>query len=229
MFNPVKNTRVYEQVVEQIKEMVKNGTVKRGEKLPTERDMAEQLQVSRASVREALRALEVVGLIESKQGSGNFIKENLGGALLEPLSIMFMLQDSSPRDIFELREVLELETSALAVSKITDEELEILKSLIEELKNSDDEDKNVVIDKNFHYTIAKASHNLLMLNVLEVLSQLMDEFIKDSRKNILADYNNKEKLIEIHEELYKALKNRDKDRVYHIMVEHFELIGKFMD
>ena len=75
MFKPVKNMKVYEQVVDQIKEMVRVGKIKKGDKLPTERVMAEELQVSRTSIREAMRALEVVGLIESRQGAGNYIRE----------------------------------------------------------------------------------------------------------------------------------------------------------
>ena len=123
MFKPVKNMKVYEQVVDQIKEMVRVGQIKKGDKLPTERVMAEELQVSRTSIREAMRALEVVGLIESRQGAGNYIREEFDDVLLEPLSIVFMLQNGTNKDIFELREVLELSTIFLSVMRISDEEL----------------------------------------------------------------------------------------------------------
>lgn len=126
MFKPVKNMKVYEQVVDQIKEMVRVGQIKKGDKLPTERVMAEELQVSRTSIREAMRALEVVGLIESRQGAGNYIREEFDDVLLEPLSIVFMLQNGTNKDIFELREVLELSTIFLSVMRISDEELKKL-------------------------------------------------------------------------------------------------------
>ena len=77
MLSPIKNTKIYEKVIEQIKDMVKKGEIKSGDKLPPERDLAEQLQVSRTSVREALRSMEMLGLVESRQGGGNFIKNNL--------------------------------------------------------------------------------------------------------------------------------------------------------
>ncbi|MDC4427159.1 GntR family transcriptional regulator, partial [Acinetobacter baumannii] len=156
--------------VEQIKSMVEDEILKKGDKLPSERVMAEDLGVSRASVREALRALEVVGLIESKQGAGNYIKEDFGGLISEPLSIMFMLQGSDPIDIFELREVIELETVVLAARKITDTQLEGIKDILNELKENFDEDQNVILDKKFHYMIAEASGNKLIIDVLEVLS-----------------------------------------------------------
>ena len=131
MFKPVKNMKVYEQVVDQIKEMVRVGQIKKGDKLPTERVMAEELQVSRTSIREAMRALEVVGLIESRQGAGNYIREEFDDVLLEPLSIVFMLQNGTNKDIFELREVLELSTIFLSVMRISDEELKKLGELVE--------------------------------------------------------------------------------------------------
>ena len=138
MFKPVKKMKVYEQVVDQIKEMVRVGQIKKGDKLPTERVMAEELQVSRTSIREAMRALEVVGLIESRQGAGNYIREEFDDVLLEPLSIVFMLQNGTNKDIFELREVLELSTIFLSVMRISDEELKKLGELVERFKTSRD-------------------------------------------------------------------------------------------
>ena len=94
MFISVKNKKVYEEVIEQIKDMIYNGILKKGDKLPSERDMVEELQVSRTSVREALRSLEVIGLIESRQGEGNFVKDSLEKGHIEPPSVMHMGKDS---------------------------------------------------------------------------------------------------------------------------------------
>ena len=85
MIEPNKTTKVYEQVIEQIKSKIKSGEIKKGDRLPSEREMAESIGVSRASVREAIRALEVVGLVESRQGAGNYIKTNFDNSLFEPL------------------------------------------------------------------------------------------------------------------------------------------------
>ncbi len=228
MFTPVKNTKVYEIVVEQIKNMIKEGTLKKGDKLPTEREMSEELQVSRASVREALRALEVVGLIESKQGAGNYIKTAFDEALFQPLSIMFMIENHNGDDIYEIREMLELETVKLATNRIDYKGLEELNRILDEMKNSEDEELNVKLDKSFHYTIAKASGNTIVINFLQVISQLIDEFIKDSRKNILLDKNNREKLLELHEEIYMAMRDNCPERAQLMMKAHFKLIRDYM-
>ena len=131
MFSPIKNTKVYEQVIVQIKDMIDKGTLKKGDKLPSERKLVEQLQVSRASIREALRALEVIGLIECRQGEGNYIKTSFQDNLFEPLSIMFMLEGSNPEAIWELRKIMEVEAAGLASKRITDEQLKELKEITE--------------------------------------------------------------------------------------------------
>jgi GntR family transcriptional regulator, transcriptional repressor for pyruvate dehydrogenase complex len=227
MFTPVKNTKIYEQVVQQIKSMIIDGTLKKGDKLPTERDLAEQLQVSRPTVREAMRALEVVGVIESRQGAGNYIKESFENSLFEPLSMMFMLEESNPHDILELRQVLELEIAVLAAERISDEELLILNELVREMKACNSEDINVELDKKFHYTIAKASRNFLIISVLQVISQLIDDFIKDSRRKILSREENRIRLNAQHELMYVALKNKDGSAAYGAVKEHFRLIEEY--
>lgn len=226
MVTPVKGIKAYEQVVEQIKKMIKDGVLKRGDKLPTERDLAVQLQVSRPSVREAMRALEVIGLVESRQGAGNYLREDLEGTLLEPLSMMFMLQQSSPYEVIELREVLELQTVVLAAERITEAELGALKSLLDEMKVCEDEEKSVQLDKKFHYTIAKASKNILILNVVQVISQLIDSLIESARRQILSS-ESRTKLNVQHEVIYHALSDRNKGKAYDAVKEHFRLIKKY--
>lgn len=225
---PAKNTKVYEQVVERIKKMIEEGELKIGDKLPTERAMAEELNVSRASIREAIRSLEVIGLIESIQGAGNYIKNDFSEILLEPLSMMFMLQQGSAIEIYELREVLELSTIMISAERIKKEELKKLKELIEKFKESDIESNNVIIDKEFHYTIVKAANNPLITNLLNVLSQVIDKFITDSRKNILESSENKERLLKLHERIYIALENRNSLEAYTCLKEHFELIKEYI-
>ncbi|EHK2441912.1 FadR family transcriptional regulator [Clostridium perfringens] len=224
MFKPVKNMKVYEQVVDQIKEMVRVGQIKKGDKLPTERVMAEELQVSRTSIREAMRALEVVGLIESRQGAGNYIREEFDDVLLEPLSIVFMLQNGTNKDIFELREVLELSTIFLSVMRISDEELKKLGELVERFKTSRDEEENVKIDSEFHSIIVKGANNVLITNLLEGVSELVDKFISEGRRAILSDERNRGKLLDFHEKIYLAIKKRDAYSAYKHMQEHFQLI-----
>lgn len=227
MFTPIKNTKVYEQVVEQIKAMIIDGTLKKGDKLPSERDLAEQLAVSRTSVREAIRALQVIGLIDSRQGEGNFIRESFENSLFEPMSMMFMLEQSKPEDILELRKIVEIETAALAAKKISEDEIRELGEIIEKLKENNSEDENIVIDKAFHYKIAKASGNLMIINILNVISTLIDEFIKGARGRILTDGENKNVLMDSHENIYKSLREHNPKEAARYMRKHFELVDEY--
>lgn len=226
MLEPNKTTKVYEQVIEQIKSKIKSGEIKKGDKLPSEREMAELIGVSRTSVREAIRALEVVGLVESKQGAGNYIKTNFDNSLFEPLSVMFMLQESSVKEMYDLRETLELECAKLSAKNIEDNELALLTAIVDRMYLAGSEEESLELDIKFHYLIAKASRNVLLINMLDVISQLMDEFIQKSRMQILHEGNTKESLLEIHENLLRALKCKDEAKVCNAMKEHFDLIRK---
>lgn len=229
MFTPVKSTKVYEQVIEQIKYMITSGELKKGEKLPPERELVEKFQVSRTSVREALRALQIIGLIESRQGGGNYIKDSFDDNLIEPLSMMFVLQNSRNSEILELRRVLEVETARLAAKNISDEELTRLKEIIDRMKDLPDEKENVVLDKELHYVIAKASGNNLIMSILTAVSSLMDSFIKEAREAIINKDENKSVLLEHHENMYMALKNHDEKEAGKVMKEHMNLIIRHMD
>ncbi|BDR72076.1 GntR family transcriptional regulator [Clostridium tetani] len=228
MFSPVKNKKIYEEVIEQIKDMIYKGILKKGDKLPSERDMVEKLQVSRTSVREALRSLEIVGLIESRQGEGNFIKEDFEDGLIEPLSVMFMLQDSKSEEILELRKIIEVGTIKLAAKRITESELEELNELKEKLKTPNKEENLAEIDREFHYKIAAASKNFLLLGVLNAISALMESYIKDARKSILEEEGNRQELITQHENIFEALNNNSEDEAVEAMTKHLDFANKYM-
>jgi GntR family transcriptional repressor for pyruvate dehydrogenase complex len=228
MLTPIKTTKVYEQVVEQIKGMIANGTLKKGDKLPSERDLVEQLQVSRTSIREALRAMEIIGLIECRQGGGNYVRESFENNLFEPLSVMFMLEKRDPSEIIELRKIIEVENAALAAKRITDEELEELGVIIEDLKNSENEEIAVKADKKFHYAVARASKNTLILAVLNAVSSLIDDYIKGARTKILSEESNRVLLSEQHEKVYLALKKHDAEAAVKAMNKHLDFANDYM-
>ncbi|CAI3248780.1 putative transcriptional regulator, GntR family [Clostridium neonatale] len=219
MLNPVKNIKVYEVIMEEIKDIVKKGELKSGEKLPSERELADKLEVSRTSVREALKALTMLGLIESKHGEGNFIKSNFENSLLEPLSIVFLLIGSKNEDIIELRRIIEPEAAGLAAKNITESELRDLKEIMKELNNSLDAEICAQLDKKFHYKIAQASGNHLISTIMFSISSLIEKYIDSSRI-----HNINKKVIKLqHEEIYKALESRDSKKASEYVKKHLEL------
>lgn len=227
MFQPIKSTRVYKQVIDQIQQMIGNGQLNKGDKLPSERQLAEQLMVSRSSIREALRALEIIGLVEVRQGEGNFIKESFDDCLVQPLSMMFMLQESHPREIVDLRKAIEVEAAYRAAQRITDEEISELNLLIQEFRKyslAGNEKMSVELDKELHYKICNIANNYLFTSILNMVSVLMDNLIEDARGIILMKEENKEELILQHENIVKGLSRKKPEEAAEAMGTHIEFI-----
>jgi GntR family transcriptional regulator, transcriptional repressor for pyruvate dehydrogenase complex len=228
MFNPIKVTKVYEQVIQQIKDMIADGTLKKGDKLPSERELVEDLKVSRTSIREALRSMEDIGIVECKQGEGNFIGTNIENSLYEPLSIMFLLQDNTSQEIFELRLAIEGETAGLASKKINSEELKKLKLLVDKMKETDDLNLSISLDKEFHYKIAQATHNSLLLNMMNAVSSLVNSYRKDAFMKIVEITGNSEIIRAQHENIYKAISESNPDESVKAMKVHINFSNEYM-
>lgn len=225
----LKEEKLYIKVVEEIKKEIMDGNLKKGDKLPPEREMAETLEVSRASVREAMRALEVGGLIESKHGSGNFIRNDFSQSLIEPLSLVFLLNDSDKREIHEMRSTLALQAALIANEKITDEEIKKLEKIVEQMKNSYDEELNKDLDKEFHRTIIDAANNTFINIFFSSISSLISKFIKETRREILLCDDNKDKLNAIHNDIIIAFKEKNRSKLYESMKKHSEMVYKTVE
>ncbi|MDF2925171.1 MAG: hypothetical protein K0R57_4085 [Paenibacillaceae bacterium] len=218
--------KAYKRVVQHIKEEILRQNLKHGERLPPERELAEQLGVSRNSVREALRTLDVLGVITSTQGAGNSVSVNFEKSMVESLSFMFLMRKTDYEQISELRKGLEEQAIVLAAERITPGQIMQLEELAEQLAASDDEMTNVILDKKLHYTIAQASGNPLIFSILQALSNVMDLFISDLRRQIIADEPGRKRLQHIHERLVHSLKKGDKAGALAAMSNHFVIIDE---
>ena len=210
MLTPIKSEKVYKIIMKQIKDIVKSGELKRGDKLPSERELALRLNVSRTSVREAIKALETLGLVESKHGGGNYIKNDFEDILLEPLSIAFMLLGSNNSEILELRKVIEPEVAFMAAKNITENEIKELENIIEKLSKTTDSKICASLDKEFHYIIAKASKNHLLSTIVFSVSSLIEEYIDESKMYEI----DREKVINDHKIILEAIISHDSKKAF---------------
>lgn len=210
MLTPIKSEKVYKIIMKQIKDIVKSGELKRGDKLPSERELALRLNVSRTSVREAIKALETLGLVESKHGGGNYIKNDFEDILLEPLSIAFMLLGSNNSEILELRKVIEPEVASIAAKNITENEIKELENIIEKLSKTTDSKICASLDKEFHYVIAKASKNHLLSTIVFSVSSLIEEYIDESKMYEI----DREKVINDHKIILEAIISHDSKKAF---------------
>lgn len=221
--------KIYESIIDSIKSDIISGKLSSGDKLPPERDLAKQLGVSRTSIREALRTLEILGVTESIQGSGNFIAGNYTKSLTESMSMMFLLQQFDSLQISQLREALEIKAALLAVDNITEDQIKRLEEIVKEMSITAEEAKNVSLDIELHYTIAAASKNNIILQILNILEELINIYIKDRRMEILTDPNNISRLQKIHEEIVYSIKNKDHEATYQAIMKHFGIIAEYIN
>lgn len=223
MFKPVENKKVYQQVVDQIQNMIFDGTLKAGDRLPAEREMVKLFQVSRTSVREAVRALDILGLVECRHGGGNFIRKDFDTGFFEPLSLMFKLHNGNALELFKVRKMLEIEAVSQAVEQMTARQCDELKSILEKLSQTDDEDEKVKLDAEFHFKIIEASNNYLLKCFYNAVSGIMKSFISDARKIFLKAEKMK-KLSKLHEDIYKAVISRDSEKAKDAISKHFDFV-----
>ncbi len=220
-FNPIKDKKVYEQIIDQIKDMIYEGELKKGDKLPSERTLTDDLKVSRASIREAFSALEMIGLIESRHGEGTFIKENTDENFLKPLSLLFMLEEDVEKELIELRKMIEITGARFAAMRATEENLTEMGKYVQLMEESRG---NAVLsreaDKGFHYALAKATGNHLVYKLLNSISEVIDIYLARAMQRIVQDEEKTRDLISQHKEIYKTIRNRDASEAQRVMEKH---------
>jgi GntR family transcriptional repressor for pyruvate dehydrogenase complex len=226
MFEPINNKKNYQYIVEQVQQMIINKELKFGDKLPPEREMSETFGVSRTSVREALKALEVIGILECKQGEGNFIVNNLDGYTTNGLSIMFSLNNGTLSELLQLRCCLEIESARNIITRNDDAAIDKLRKIIKEYNQAKSNDERLDLDKLFHITIVSLSNNILYKYLFNMLSVLIIPYIEDVVTISLetASYPESE-LINEHNDIIKAIEEKDISKVYTAISRHL-LLGE---
>jgi len=223
-FKPIKTRRIYEEIVNQIKELISQGELKPGDKLLSERELAEMLNVSRTSVREALSALELMGLVEIKPGEGTFIKKSQPSGIIEPLAMALLLEKEDIEDLFELRKILEGEAAALAAARAQKEELEriekILAEMEEEIKNNKLAEES---DLAFHYSIAEAAHNTFLFRLMATIADSLREVLSLAHRKFYSR-GRIANLIQDHRSIVEAIAARDAPLARERMLKHLSQV-----
>jgi len=209
------------KIVEQIRDLIKEGKLKPGDKLPPEQILSKEFGTSRPSVREALSALEILGITESRGGKGNFIRNNLGFPLYEQI-FKELEEEESPFEILEARKAVETEIVGLSAKKATKEEIDAIKESLNKMKeNMTDIPKIMKIDREFHINIARAAHNNLLFSMMIYLADLLNEKLwikmKEKSWNIPGC---PQKYLEEHIEIFNAIKNKDSKDARKRMYDH---------
>jgi GntR family transcriptional repressor for pyruvate dehydrogenase complex len=219
-FKVINKKSTLEIIIQQIKNQIKKGILKPGEKLPSERKLADQLGVSRASVREAIQALAFSGYLEVIQGKGTYILE-MATQYDEIVNFFSEFSNYSLDYLMEARIMLEGEFARLAALNANQEEIDLVERIFNEIASSKDLNSFVVKDLEFHLTIAKATHNPIMNGLMKIIGEML---YKETRKIIEISRDTRKNTIETTRNLVQAIKQRNAEKAKELMSEHIRNI-----
>ncbi|WNF37988.1 FadR/GntR family transcriptional regulator [Bacillaceae bacterium IKA-2] len=220
MIKKVKPKKIYEIVAEELTAMIKGGEVKPGDRLSSVQQLAEDFNVGRSAIREALSALNAMGYIEIRQGEGTFVKKVDFDAANQMVSQI--LQKEDIRQLFDIRKFNETGAASLAAENRTAEDIVILEDILSKMKKYEkDGDLGEKQDIKFHMAIVKATKNEMLYRLMTTVSEKMQESMREARQLFL--YSNEEKMKQLYDEHYAiflAIKNKDSKLAYQKMLEH---------
>lgn len=210
----VNRNTLSRQVVEQIVQLLIDGQLKPGDKLPTEMELIEELEVSRPVLREAFSALEILDIIIRKTREGTFFNNKIG---THPFSMMLALAADNIQAITEARMALELGLITISAEKITDEQLSKLRETIEIIASSTDNNYGEA-DKEFHRIIALSANNPVVEGMIDSL------LVTHSKTDSLIQYRERDLTVKYHQAIYDALEAREPIQAFNRMYEHLNYV-----
>jgi len=219
---PVRRRRLYEDVVQQLQTLISSGRLEPGDQLPSERALADQLAVSRTSVREGLRILEARGMIEARPGQGLFVRGRRTEEVVSILASYLMKERETFLEVLDVREALERKAAERAALLATDKDLEALKAALVAMQEEVLEGRVALdSDTDFHRALGVASRNEVLSHMLDTVLGLMvqrrREIFSRSYGGVLTLYQ--------HANIYRAIKNRDPDLAAALISTHLQELG----
>ncbi|PLX90825.1 MAG: FadR family transcriptional regulator [Desulfuromonas sp.] len=229
-FQPIRPKKISEEIVEQIKAMIAKGQLKPGDRLPSERDLATMLGVSRPSVREAIMVLEAMGFLDSRQGGGTFVRALTEASITNPLAKLVEQRDPQVlRSLAEVRMGLESWSAFLAAQRASEEDIEEIRRLYQVMEQQADKGGwSSEVDADFHYAITAASHNSLQMHVLDSVHSLFHATIQVALVEFYRQKGHIRLLLEHHRAIMDAIAARQPEVARQKMMEHLQMVEEKM-
>ena len=208
-------SRVTVTLIAQIKGMIASGELSPGSKLPAERDLAKQFHVNRASVRQVLKVLEMMGILTQRVGDGTYLSTSAEDILNEPLDFLVLLDDLSHHELFETRLIVEPELAARAAERATAEDLHALRAAVNSMQESGSTDERLAADMAFHDAVFRASGN----RICQILFKRIHRTVLTSMSQLSNRVALEQPLI-YHKKIYAAIRAHDPESARQMMREH---------
>jgi GntR family transcriptional repressor for pyruvate dehydrogenase complex len=217
--------RVTARLIARIKGLIADGSISPGSKFPPEREMAKEFGVNRASVRQALKVLEIMGVLTQRVGDGTYLSETAEFLLNEPLDFLVLLDDLSHHELFETRLIVEPELTARAAERATAEDLSTLRNAILAMERSRTTRERLDADMAFHDAICRASGNRICQLLFRGIHRTLFASMKQLSDRVALDQP-----LMFHRRIYAAIRDRDGETARHEMRDHIldarSLLGK---
>jgi GntR family transcriptional repressor for pyruvate dehydrogenase complex len=225
LFEPIKKTRVAEEIADRMRVLILDGTFPTGQPLPGERLLAERFGVSRGSIRDALRLLETIGLLETRHGQGTFPHELDVNRLVAPLASVLTYRHDLRDELLDVRRMFEPAVARVAAMRLTDDDLADLQRIVETQRRKLKSGRSAIVeDTAFHAVLARATRNRVVVRIMETLNNLLVE----SRALTLRQKGRPERSLQGHEAVVDALRRRDPDSAARAMHTHIDQIADIL-
>lgn len=233
-FKPIRTRKIYEEVTDSILEMIKTGQFKAGDKLDSVEQLAKNFNVGRSAVREALSGLRAMGLVEMRQGEGTYINSFDASTFSLPLSSALLMKREDIKELSEVRKILEVGAVASAASNHKVEDLMPMEEALKAMKEAKGQDElGEKADLDFHLAIARATHNQMLINLMTGVSEIMVESMRETRRLLLYSEEMMASLVEEHQLIFEAIKDRKPDEAQTNMLKHLigveKVLSKYID
>lgn len=217
----ITRRRLYQDVVQQIQDLVRQGQLKPGDRLPSERELAERLQVSRSSLREAVRTLELQGVVVSRPGAGTFVSTDPFVSAADSVASFLVHGREDLKDIFEMRYLLEPHIAALAAQRATSEDLARLEAMLADQEAQINRgETGTGGDTAFHFAMAESTHNSALVKVVTAISDIL----RQSRDQSLQAPGRPQRSLASHRYILEMVRRNDAQGAREAMEHHISVV-----
>lgn len=226
-FTPIKTKKIYEEIVNQLQNMLIEGKYKPGDKLPSEREMAESLGVSRPSVREAITALSAMGILDVRPGEGTYVAHTSDLETIKSWAMLLAIERNSLTQLMEVRRILECEAAALAAKRATPEDIELLERVLNGMRETAERhEQSVEFDLQFHFAVGQATHNRVLHKLINTLDEMMHHTFLSNRHEMYRAPGVASRIIAEHEAILDAIRRRQPNKARLGMAKHLDHVEK---
>lgn len=229
IFTKVDHGRTADEVVQQVESLILDGVLRVGDRLPGERDLSRQLDVSRPILREALKTLEQRGLLSSRHGGGTFVADVIGEIFSQPVMDLIARHRRATYDYLEYRREIESVTAGFAAERATQADRDVLTGIVSSMRDAhadEDAEREAALDVEFHSAIGEAAHNIILLHTLRSCYRLLANGVFFNRALIYQYSGSRDRLLEQHIAICEAIVAGNGDRARQAAEDHMTYVAR---